>query len=265
MCRLFGLTGGSTPLRATFWLLDAPDSLDLQSRANPDGTGLGVFDADGTPRLYRQPLAADDDLDFAREARELESTTWVGHVRHATAGGVALRNTHPFTQDGRILAHNGGVGDVARLEAELGPDLAVVEGDTDSERLFALVTREIRRRDDIADGLVAALAWAAEHLPVLALNVVLVTPDELYAVRYPETHTLFVLESDAGSVSRESDAGTRLTADDAPAHVVVASERLDDDPGWRELQSGELVVVRRDLTVERRVVLPDPPARRLTL
>jgi glutamine amidotransferase len=31
MCRLFGLHAG-TPVSATFWLLDAPDSLAEQSR-----------------------------------------------------------------------------------------------------------------------------------------------------------------------------------------------------------------------------------------
>ena len=30
MCRLFGLTAGRTRVRATFWLLDAPDSLEVQ-------------------------------------------------------------------------------------------------------------------------------------------------------------------------------------------------------------------------------------------
>ncbi|MBN9619721.1 MAG: hypothetical protein J0H43_08315, partial [Actinobacteria bacterium] len=30
---------------ATFWLIDAPDNLAEQSRRNPDGTGIGVFDA----------------------------------------------------------------------------------------------------------------------------------------------------------------------------------------------------------------------------
>ena len=37
MCRLFALSGGRTPLRATFWLLEAPDALVQQSRRNPDG------------------------------------------------------------------------------------------------------------------------------------------------------------------------------------------------------------------------------------
>ena len=259
------MSGGRRPVRATFWLLDAPDSLDLQSRANPDGTGLGIFDADGRPQLLRQPLAADDDLDFAREARELESTTWVGHVRHASQGAVALRNTHPFAMDGRILAHHGGFGELGLLEEHLGDDLSLVEGDTDSERFFALVTREVRRTGDITEGLVRAVDWVADHLPVLALNVVLTTPYELWALRYPETHTLYVLESDAGPVERESRAGTRVTADDAPPHVVVASERLDDDPGWHEVAPGELVHVGPDLAVERTVVREGAPVRRMAL
>jgi len=32
MCRLFGLTAGTNRVKATFWLLDAPDSLETQSR-----------------------------------------------------------------------------------------------------------------------------------------------------------------------------------------------------------------------------------------
>jgi predicted glutamine amidotransferase len=259
------MSGGRRPVRATFWLLDAPDSLDVQSRANPDGTGLGIFDTEGRPLLLRQPLAADDDLDFAREARELESTTWVGHVRHASEGSVALRNTHPFAMEGRILAHNGGFGDLPLLEEHLGDDLSLVEGDTDSERFFALVTREIRRTGDVTQGLVTALDWVADHLPVLALNVVLATPDELWALRYPETHSLYLLESDAGAIARESRAGTRVMAEHAPPHVVVASERLDDDPGWSEVAAGELVHVGADLAVARTIVRDRPPVRRMSL
>jgi glutamine amidotransferase len=44
MCRLFGMSAGSEPARAVFWLLQAPDSLAAQSHREPDGTGLGWFD-----------------------------------------------------------------------------------------------------------------------------------------------------------------------------------------------------------------------------
>ncbi|MDQ1741328.1 MAG: hypothetical protein QOE53_2980 [Pseudonocardiales bacterium] len=40
MCRLFGMSGGARRVRATFWLLEAPDSLARQSRREPDGTGV---------------------------------------------------------------------------------------------------------------------------------------------------------------------------------------------------------------------------------
>src|SRR5438270_439861 len=75
MCRLFGMSGGPGPVRATFWLLEAPDSLAQQSRREPDGTGLGYFEADGTAVVRKQPLAAYEDREFAREAKEVRSRT----------------------------------------------------------------------------------------------------------------------------------------------------------------------------------------------
>ena len=67
MCRLFGLHTGRVPATATFWLLDAPDNLSEQSRRNPDGTGIGVFE-DGEPIVDKQPIAAWEDKAFAVEA-----------------------------------------------------------------------------------------------------------------------------------------------------------------------------------------------------
>ena len=156
MCRLFGLSGGDVRVRATFWLLEAPDSLARQSRREPDGTGVGWFDDAGRPRVAKQPLAAYEDLAFAHEARELESTTFVAHIRYATTGRVQARNTHPFEQRGRLFAHNGVVRDLEQLEQQLGEHRSLVRGDTDSERLFALVTREIGRRGgDVGAGITA--------------------------------------------------------------------------------------------------------------
>ncbi|MGI9125917.1 MAG: class II glutamine amidotransferase, partial [Mycobacterium sp.] len=107
MCRLFGLHAGRNVVAATFWLLDAPDNLAAQSRRNPDGTGLGVFDAAGQPQVDKQPMAAWHDRDFHCEAHELTGTTFLAHVRYATTGVLDVANTHPFLQDGRIFAPHG--------------------------------------------------------------------------------------------------------------------------------------------------------------
>jgi predicted glutamine amidotransferase len=275
MCRLFGMSGGDRRVRATFWLLEAPDSLAEQSRREPDGTGIGWFDEDGRPQVAKRPLAAYEDQEFAREARELESTTFVAHVRYATTGAVEARNTHPFEQRGRLFAHNGVVQDLERLERELGDDRALVEGDTDSERLFALVTRETDRRDgDIGGGIVAAARWVAAELPIYAINLVLATPNGLWALRYPDVHELWVLQRAAGGArgARHLDAASaagRVRVRSAHlAHqpsVIVASEPMDEDPGWQALASGELIHVPPTLELRSTIALDQPPAHQLTL
>jgi predicted glutamine amidotransferase len=275
VCRLFGMSGGRRRVRATFWLLEAPDSLAAQSRRNPDGYGLGTFEADGTPKVDKAPVPAYADENFASEARSESSPTFVAHVRYASTGGLRVVNTHPFAMDGRLLAHNGHVGDLPRLEAELGPSMGLVAGDTDSERVFALITRETSARSgDVGAGIAAAAAWIAAELPLFALNLVVATPDGLWALRYPATHELWMLERGAGGTTGRrhfegaSARGTvRVRSGDMVGYpaVVIASEPMDEDAGWRLLEPGELLHVDGDLRVESRVALDAAPARPLTL
>ncbi len=269
MCRLFGLSAGSERVRATFWLLQAPDSLRAQSHHNPDGTGLGYFDADGNPRIEKQPMAAFEDRAFGREARTVESATFVAHVRHASTGSLELRNTHPFEQHGRLFAHNGVVQDLPALEQRIGSDMDLVQGETDSERLFALITSEIDKHDgDVEAGIVSAIGWVAHRLPLLSLNFVLIERDELWALRYPDAHELHLLERDAGEpIEQESSHGTRIHSEHGAQRptVIVASELLDSDPGWTALSSGELVHVDPELRTTRKTVIETAPAHLLRL
>jgi predicted glutamine amidotransferase len=264
------MSAGAEPVQATFWLLDAPDSLAVQSHQNPDGTGVGYFDADGNPHIDKQPIAAFEDRSFGAEARDIWSRTFVSHVRHATAGGLTLANTHPFCMMDRLFAHNGVIADVPKLEQHLGGDLALVTGDTDSERYFALVTREISRHDgDVGAGILAAVRWVAQNLSIQSINFVLVTATDLWALRYPEHHTLFVLERSAGgggdqtpeALEQNSSHGTRIHSDNARERpvVVVASERMDADDRWREFDTGELIHVDSSLKLTSQSVLGSPP------
>ena len=270
MSRLFGLHAGTAAVAATFWLIDAPDSLSAQSHRNPDGAGVGVFGADGKATVSKQPIAAWEDTQFASAAQDLRGTTFVAHVRYASTGDHTLANTHPFEQDGRLFAHNGVVQGLAELDrrlADLGT-AGLVGGETDSERVFALITAETRRRGgDLAEGLTAAVTWISERLPVYALNLVLTTATDLWALRYPATHELYVLARPAGGTGtgRGLEAVTSRIHARSPhlagrPSVIIASEQMDDDPGWRLLEPGELVHVESDLTVES--VAPFPPAPR---
>jgi predicted glutamine amidotransferase len=274
MCRLFGLHAGSDVVTATFWLLDAPDSLSEQSRRNPDGTGLGVFDAHGRPQLHKEPIAAWQDAAFATEAHDISGTTFIAHIRYATTGSLDVHNTHPFLQDGRIFAHNGVVEGLDVLDARLREigTADLVLGQTDSERVFALITGSIRARGgDVTAGLIDAMKWAAANVPIYAVNILLSTATDMWALRYPESNELYLLNRSDVQLAEpdpEFDLRTkriRATSDhlsNRPS-VVFATERMDDDPRWRLLAPGELVHVDKTLHVTRSVVLPDPPAHLL--
>lgn len=280
MCRLFGLHAGAEPVKATFWLLKAPDSLSEQSRREPDGTGIGTFDAAGSPEISKQPIAAFEDTAFATAARTLESTTFTAHVRYATTGAHTPENTHPFTQDGRIFAHNGAFSELGKIDARIaalggaGLDGAgLVLGQTDSERLFTHITLETRQHGgDVASGIAAAVGWIAENLPVYALNFVMTTATELWALRYPETHELHVLERAAGGHRDGEPLAVDSSRIKGHSHdlagrrsVVIATEPMDADPGWRMLEPGELLHVGPDLALNCNFPVPQDPARRLEL
>lgn len=269
MCRLFGLHAGRRPVTATFWLLDAPDNLVEQSRRNPDGTGLGVFGADGAPVVDKDPVAAWQDSQFATEAHDLTGTTFIAHVRYSSSAALELRNTHPFLQDNRIFAHNGVVTGLEVVDArlrELGVD-DLVQGETDSERVFALITAGIRTHDgDVRAGIVDAVGWLADTVPIFALNVLLSTATDMWALRYPETHELYLLDRRDVTARHLRMNSHRITAHSEHladrASVVFASEPMDDD-AWQLLAPGELVHIDADLRLTRQHAFPDPPKHEL--
>ena len=89
-------------------------------------------------------------------------------------------------------------------------------------------------------------------------------------MRYPETNTLFVLERAAGGgqpgpatpLEQTSSHGTRVHSETARdrATVAVVSEQMDEDSGWREVRTGELLHVGPSLTLESETLLEGPPA-----
>lgn len=257
MCRLFGMSTGGPRVTASHWLMDAPGCLRVQSHRMPHGAGLGWFSLGAEPVRDRAPLAAFESPDFALHARNVVSHTFVSHVRDASVGGLTAHNCHPFVMNDRLFAHNGVVKELATLRSWMTEvDLAHVAGETDSELLSAYVTAEIRRAGDTTEGLVRAVRRIGAELPVFAVNLLIAEAGRLWALRYPESNELWVLSPRHGGASGpDSDPGR------VPA-VVVASEPMDDRPGWRPLDPGELLVV--DGLEENSIHPLEPPRYRLS-
>src|SRR6202044_2404919 len=89
-------------------------------------------------------------------------------------------------------------------------------------------------------------------------------------------HELHLLERQAGGgatsgaapLHHRSSTGHINVASDELAQrpaVVVATEPMDDDPGWRELGSGQLLHVDPQLRVTVTTIVDRPPAHPLTV
>jgi predicted glutamine amidotransferase len=271
MCRLFAMTTGGPRVRAAFWLLEAPASLAKQSRRIPDGTGLGWFGLGDEPVCDRAPIAALDNADFVEEAKFVRSHTFMAHIRYASTGGLTVHNTHPFDINDRLFAHNGLVKEVDTVDSWLSAvDKAFIEGDTDSEHIFAYIIAEIRRVDNTTEGIVTAVDRISREIPLYSLNFLLAEPGKIWALRYPETNPLWVLTAESGGTSgprslvsklEQSHMELNINGDGSVPAVLVASERLDNDPNWRLLAPGELLIVH-GLTTQS--IFPfDPPKHQL--
>jgi glutamine amidotransferase len=281
MCRLFGMSGGVHEVQATFWLLDAPTSLLALSETQPDGVGLGTFNPDGTPWVYRKPVAANRSQTFIADAHEVRSRTFLAHIRHATAAPPTLENTHPFEQHGRLFAHNGVLGGLDALRARLGDHAELLQGSTDSELYFTLITKRIEENGgDVAAGIAQAAQEIASEIPLYSLNMVLTTPTDVWALRYPDTNELWILERSIAALGapsgpdgsdgfdgRSMSGITRVFSGQLAIlpSTVIASQPMDTNPLWRLLDSGELIHVDEHLNITSTIAVPDPPAEMLVL
>jgi glutamine amidotransferase len=173
-----------------------------------------------------------------------------------------------------MFAHNGVVGGLDLLDDRLRTEGAseLVGGQTDSERVFALISAAARRNGgDVTAAIGEAVGWVGDNLPVYALNILLSTATDMWALRYPDSHELYMLDrrdpkaSPAGGFDLQTE---RIHARSAHlgefGSVVFATEPMDTDPGWRLLDPGELVHVDADLDITHRVEFPDPPAHLLS-
>ncbi len=258
MCRLFGMNAGTDLAQVRYWLLDAPDSVLVESHRNPDGTGVGWFGADDRAHVAKQAGSAFDDPAFTDEARTIQARTLITHVRAATAGADSVVNTHPFLVDGLIVAHNGGFGDLGAVQTELGDYMRLVKGQTDSERYAALIAKFAADHGDVGAGLVAAANWLADNVALYSLNCLVATAGNLWALRYPDQRALHIAHRSAQFRGQSAVAHHEIHG---PQTVIVASERIDGTDDWRMLDPGELVHVGPDLQVTSRIAVGHPPAR----
>lgn len=212
------------------------------SKAHSDGWGIALGQRGEAWTTHRSLRPAFDDKKFHELASRIEGDLMIAHVRRKTCGRVAAQNTHPFQSGPWVFAHNGTVKDFEYLTAHTSPErLTRIQGETDSERLFAyLLTRidEVHGSADCSCGRIdQALRKATRELQLAPhfgeASFLLSDGKTLYAhqLRAP----LYLLERPTLG---------KFGEDTRDPGIAVASEPTTDDV-WKPLQNGDLVRVVR--------------------
>jgi predicted glutamine amidotransferase len=245
MCRLLGVVSRRDARLTELLGQDLGPFVELSS-IHCDGWGIAAWDTDDSLVVTRQPGAANLEPRLTAVTDTLITDAALLHLRKASAGmRMATSNTHPFAAGSVAFAHNGYFSPADTVGQALADLRApTLEGDTDSERYFAMVTALMRR-----EGPVDALLRAAEIITegageVVALNAMMLTRDALFAYcQYAAGATSAGLESGGSSY----DLRFRAEQD----RVVVASTGwAETDQTWQVLGQHSVLEVRRhDLAV----------------
>lgn len=251
MCRMVAYLGGpEVPLSSV--VLSPEHSLLVQSYApremmsgvvNADGFGVGWYApwSGEEPAVYRSDEPMWADRSFGGMASKIRSRTVFGAVRSATPGLPAEESgVPPFASGPFAFMHNGAIdgfrrGAMRALRDSLSDEsYAGLLGVTDSETIFATVLDRLREGAGLGDALAESARRVSRVCGKLGrratLNLALTDGETLAFTRF----------------STEGPGNSLYVVEDGeafPGAVVVASERLNGDVGWREVPDGHLLTV----------------------
>jgi glutamine amidotransferase len=233
------------------------------SADHADGWGIAYLQ-DRDARIFRDTEAAAESPYLQLiSALEFRSDTVVSHIRRATQGEIALRNTQPFARElgGRVhlFAHNGDLYGLDRLpEQKLGRYLPI--GETDSEHAFcallhrlSFLSSEPKEIPEIAQRLRVVADFASEIRRLGPANFIYTDGDAIFlhghkrrtlgdnVLRPPGLHLLCrSCKVTPGPIEIPGFA----IASETQNVVLAASVPLTGE-GWTPLAEGELVAVRK--------------------
>lgn len=269
MCELFAMSS-RFPTSVGF-SLEALARRGGHDGPHKDGWGVAYFEEHDVFLLRESSPAAESGLVRFMEANGPPSKLVLSHIRLATQGEPALRNTQPFQREmaGRahVFAHNGdleNVRDLHRLES----DRFVPVGDTDSEHAFCCLMHGLiplwHASADMVPSVESRLEviaeFAASLRPLGSFNFVYADGDTLFVhahrrrqddgeTRPPGLH-LLVRSSEQKAIDL-SESGIMLSPF-AQQMALVASVPLTDDEPWETIDEGDIIALKQGRIHARR-------------
>lgn len=266
MCELFAMSS-SHPATVTYSMREFARHGGLTSD-HADGWGVAYVE-DRDVRVFRDTdAAAESPYLQLVSAVEVRSSTVISHIRRATQGEIALRNTQPFARElgGRVhlFAHNGDLHGIdGQPELQLGCHLPI--GETDSERAFcallhrlSFLWRESREIPELTERLRVVVDFASEIRRLGPANFIYTDSDAIFlhghkrrksrdgVIRPPGLHLLCrSCEVTPGPIEIPG-----LAIGSETQRVVLAASVPLTGEGWTPLAEGEVVAAREGEVIQ---------------
>ncbi len=280
MCRLVAYLGHDILMEDV--LVKPINSIVMQSLharestipTNGDGFGVGWYapTISPNPGLFRSVFPAWNDSNLLHLTAKIKSPAFFAHVRAASMGGVTHYNCHPFIYGPWMLMHNGSIQDFIAVKRHLRHLLDDdiynwIQGETDTEHLFALFLQLARGRDlthmsDVADILEATFQQVIELIHQFGtlgpsyFNICLTDGQRLLASRYCTDEQILPesLHYSVGSRFVEKKGRYHMMAsNNKRGSILVSSEKLTNcDIEWHEVPGNHLLMVDADLRIQLR-------------
>jgi amidophosphoribosyltransferase len=218
-CGVFGIFGHPEAAKLAYLGLYA-----LQHRGQESA---GVASSDGTEIRCHKDMGLVQDIFTPEVLDHLPGASAIGHTRYSTAGDTNLNNAQPVVIEcnkGKLaLGHNGNLTNALELRRKLEHRGSIFQTTSDTEVIVHLVARSNART------LTGAMADALSQVEG-AYSLVILTVDELYAVRDPRGFRPLCL----GRLD-----GAWVLASETCAFDLIDAEYV------REIEPGEMVRISR--------------------
>jgi amidophosphoribosyltransferase len=223
-CGVFGVFGHPEAANLTYLGLYA-----LQHRGQESA---GIVSSTGTDLYMHKAMGEVEEIFQPRVLSKLPGSSAIGHTRYSTAGDKALLNVQPIMIDcnkGKMaVAHNGNLTNASDWRRKLEHRGSIFQTNSDTEVIVHLVARSQARN------LSAALGDALNQVEG-AYSLVVLTADELYAVRDPRGFRPLAL----GRIEGHDGEDTWLVASETCAFDLLNAQYM------REIEPGEMLRISR--------------------
>lgn len=267
MCRWLAYIGA--PILMADLIVKPRDNLIYQSLhsrtgfpTNGDGNGLGWYNKQPSPGLFRSIRPAWNDMNLLDLLSHIESPLFMSHVRASSLAAIQETNCHPFRYKQWLFLHNGQITQFKLVRRALLDEIAPeyydnIQGSTDSEVMFHLALTYGLEKDvpsAIAEMVGVVESKGKEKGITRSLNMTLGISDgkRLWGFRYGSDGkgpTLYI----SPSIEMLYKLNPKLKGKFGDFAACVVSEPIGNFQGtWGEIPENSMLVIQnKEIKVSR--------------